>query len=316
MGISRDLVAFVAQEGLVRPSARHSNFRTGVFVVSYAAVLWLAQSAGSTWVWVAAWIALGALLHSGFAAVHEATHGHLYQSRWANRLAGFLWGATVLSNFSLYRAFHLEHHSHTRIEGDPEPQAEFESAAQYALGIPFLGLLFCAQYWATSTLALTGRLPDYARTARQRKAIRRDAVLVLLVTAAFGAAFWTWPMAMVRAWGVPFLVSTVLLTLFTLPEHYGCDRVPDYFRSTRTTLTNPFVRFIFWNNNFHAAHHIYPAVPYNHVGRLHDVTVGQTTHVSRSYTEFHLGLLRSLMRMRASGAAAAPAPSVPSAPDS
>ena len=299
MAISKDLVAFVAEEGLAKASARQTNFRMAVFVGGYAAALAAGWKADSLLVWAAAWVVMAVVLHSGFAAVHEATHGHLYGARWANRLAGFLWGASVLSNFSLYRAFHLEHHSHTRIEGDPEPQTEFDTAVQYLVTVPVAGLLFWAQYLGMSTLSLVGRFPDYARTARQRRAIRRDAALMLGLTLVVAGAAWQWPMAVLKVWGAPFLLSTVLLTLFTLPEHYGCDRVPDYFRSTRTTLTNPVVQFLFWNNNFHAAHHIYPAVPYNNVGRLHDYTVERTTHVSRSYSEFHFGLLRSLVRSRA-----------------
>ena len=308
VAISKDLVAFVAQEGLVRSSARQTSFRTSVFVVGYVAVLATALSVDTLPVWIASWFVLAIVLHSGFAAVHEATHGHLYESRWANRLAGFLWGAAVLQNFSLYRAFHLEHHSHTRTDGDPEPQTEFTSAAQYVFGLPFFGLVFWAQYFGQSVLSLAGVFPDYARTARQRAAIRRDAALILGLAAVGGFAAWQWPMVALKAWFIPFWFSTVLLTLFTLPEHYGCDRVPDYFRSTRTTLTNPVVRFLFWNNNFHAAHHIYPAVPYNHLGRLHDYTVERTTHVSRSYTEFHLGLVRSLMSTPAQAKGTTPAP--------
>ncbi|HEV7888884.1 MAG TPA: fatty acid desaturase [Acidimicrobiales bacterium] len=296
MGISRDLVELVAQEDLARPSAAESNIRTAAMVGAYAAVLATAHAVDRPAVWALAWAAMGALMLGCYAAMHEAIHAHLYAGRRANRIAGLLWGAAVLSNFSVYRAYHLQHHSHTRIEGDPEPHEEFTGPAQYLLYAPVIGLLFWFQLAAASVAGLAGRSPWYARTARQRRAIRVDAAVVQTLTALVAAALWRWPAAVAASWGVPFLVSTTVVSIVTLAEHYGCDKTADPFRATRTTLSNPVVRFLFWNNNFHAAHHIYPAVPYNKVGRLHELTVGRTAYVDRSYTSFHLSLVRSLAR--------------------
>lgn len=294
MGISKELVEFVAEEGLAKPSGLESSIRTAALAGLYAAILVAAAKADTLAVWVVAWAAMGAVMLSCYAAMHEAIHAHLYSSKRANRIAGLLWGAAVLANFSVYRAYHLQHHSHTRIEGDTEPHEDFRGAGQYLFYTPLIGLLFWFQLMGASVASLFGKSPWYARTVRQRRAITVDAAVVTLATLAVAAAAVKWPMAVARAWAIPFLVSTVVVSIVTLPEHYGCDQVPDYFRSTRTTLSNPVVQFLFWNNNFHAAHHIYPAVPYNKVGRLHDFTVGRTTHVARSYTAFHIDLFKDL----------------------
>ncbi|MDQ1438964.1 MAG: hypothetical protein QOK43_2593 [Acidimicrobiaceae bacterium] len=296
MGIAKDVVEFVAEQDLATPSAAESNLRTAALAGLYAAVLAGAAAAHSVVVWALAWVAMGAIMLGCYAAMHEAIHAHLYRSKRANRVAGLLWGAAVLANFSVYRAYHLQHHSHTRIEGDTEPHEAFRGGGQYLFYTPLIGLLFWFQLAGASLASLTGRSPWYARTERQRSAIRTDALAVHGLTLALVAAAFKWPTVVARSWGIPFLVSTVVVSLVTLPEHYGCDQVPDSFRSTRTTLSNPVVRFLFWNNNFHAAHHIYPAVPYNKVGRLHDYTVGRTSFVGRSYTAFHVDLFRSLRR--------------------
>ena len=311
MGISKDLVEFVAEEGLAQPSGAESTVRTVVLAAAYAAILAVATSVDALAVWVVAWLAMGAVMLSCYAAMHEAIHAHLYSSRRANRVAGLMWGAAVLANFSVYRAYHLQHHSHTRIEGDTEPHEDFKGAGQYLFYTPLIGLLFWFQIAAAGVASLFGKSPWYARTERQRKAIQVDAIVVGVATLAMAAAAVKWPMIVARAWAIPFLVSTVVVSIVTLPEHYGCDRVPDYFRSTRTTLSNPVLQFLFWNNNFHAAHHIYPAVPYNKVGKLHDYTIGRTTHVARSYTAFHLGLFRELFKKSRSVEAEAQVPAAP-----
>ena len=296
MGISKDLVEFVVEEGLAKPSGVESNVRTAVLAGAYLAILAVAASVDVLAVWAVAWVAMGAVMLACYAAMHEAIHAHLYSSRRVNRIAGLLWGTAVLANFSVYRAYHLQHHSHTRIEGDTEPHEDFRGAGQYLFFLPLIGLLFWFQIAGASAASLVGKSPWYARTDRQRRAIRVDAAVVTVATLAVAAAAVKWPMLVARVWGIPFLVSTVVTSIVALPEHYGCDRVPDYFRSTRTTLSNPVLQFLFWNNNFHAAHHIYPAVPYNRIGKLHDYTVERTTHVARSYTEFHVGLFRDLYK--------------------
>lgn len=308
MGISKDLVEFVAEEGLAKPSGLESNARTLVLAGAYAGILAAATRADTLAVWVVAWAAMGAVMLSCYAAMHEAIHAHLYSSKRANRVAGLLWGAAVLANFSVYRAYHLQHHSHTRIEGDTEPHEDYRGAGQYLFYTPLIGLLFWFQLGAASVASLAGKSPWYARTERQRKAIRLDAAVVGLATLAIAAAAVKWPMVVARSWAIPFLVSTVVVSIVTLPEHYGCDQVPDYFRSTRTTLSNPVLQFLFWNNNFHAAHHIYPAVPYNKVGKLHDYTIDRTSYVSRSYTAFHIDLFRSLYKKSRSDEAEAQTP--------
>ena len=311
MGISKDLVEFVAEEGLAKPSGAESTVRTVVLAGAYAAILAVAVSVDAPAVWAAAWVAMGAVMLSCYAAMHEAIHNHLYSSKRVNRVAGMVWGAAVLANFSVYRAYHLQHHSHTRIEGDTEPHEDYKGAGQYLFYTPLIGLLFWLQIAGTSIASLFGKSPWYARTERQRREIRVNGAVVTAMTLAVAAAAVKWPMIVAKAWAIPFLVSTVVVAVVTLPEHYGCDRVPDYFRSTRTTLSNPVLQFLFWNNNFHAAHHIYPAVPYNKVGKLHDYTVGRTAYVSRSYTAFHLELFRELFKKSRAAESEAQAPAAP-----
>jgi Fatty acid desaturase len=51
--------------------------------------------------------------------------------------------------------------------------------------------------------------------------------------------------------------------MLRIAEHTGMEEGPDPLTNTRTTLTNPLIRFLYWNMPYHAAHHLAPsgAVP-------------------------------------------------------
>ena len=52
-------------------------------------------------------------------------------------------------------------------------------------------------------------------------------------------------------------------TLTHVPQHIGMEPdVADWRRSTRTYLAGPFVRFFYWNMNYHVEHHMFAAVPF------------------------------------------------------
>ena len=53
-------------------------------------------------------------------------------------------------------------------------------------------------------------------------------------------------------------------------QHTGLqDKVPDYRLCCRTILLNPFLRFLYWQMNYHTEHHMYAAVPCYNLGKLH-----------------------------------------------
>ena len=295
MPIPRDVIDFVAEHNLAAPSARRTNSRTAVVVATYAGAAWVGFTLDSLPVWILAWLVQAFILNGAAAAMHEAVHGNLYRSKAANRVAGVLWANAVLMNFSLYRAYHLQHHAHTRSDGDPEPQEEFGAAWQYVLGMLLLGYLFIGGLWVTSLRAVLGTSPWYARTQARVRDIRVDGAVLLAFQAGVVIAAVLAPGIVLRLWLAPALiVLTGIAAVTALPEHYLCARVPDVFQSTRTTLSNPLFRYYFWNTNYHAGHHLYPGVPFHAAPRLHDRIADRIANIDRSYTSFHVGLLRTL----------------------
>jgi fatty acid desaturase len=77
-----------------------------------------------------------------------------------------------------------------------------------------------------------------------------------------------------------------------LAEHTGCEMSSDTYANTRTTITNPVVRFFAWNMPYHVEHHAYPAIPFHSLPRAHEHLRGAERTVSPGY----LSATRSIFR--------------------
>jgi fatty acid desaturase len=105
----------------------------------------------------------------------------------------------------------------------------------------------------------------------KRRIPRRWALFVLLghatILAVSLALHW---------WMVPVVVTLApyygawLHFLCNQTQHIGLsNNVEDYRLCCRTFLPNPFVRFLYWQMNYHIEHHMYVGVPCYYLGRLH-----------------------------------------------
>lgn len=298
LAVPSDVRALVETSRLQTSTLRPTVVRTALIVAAYGIGTALGFAAGQPLVWVGVWCVQAVILNGALSASHEGVHGNLAARPAVNRAFAEFWSTAVLLNFSLYRAYHLEHHRRTRLEGDPEPQTEFKALWQYLLALPFIGVGTVVQMLVTSMASLVGRFPGYVRTARQRRAIRTDAVWILAVT----AATVTWAVASPRtfllAWGLPILVSSPVFSLTVLPEHYGLPHVPDPLEATRSTRSNRLFSYFYWENNLHASHHLLPGVPYHRQEALSEALGDRVVNRSPSYVQWHLGLVRDLRRAR------------------
>jgi fatty acid desaturase len=240
------------------------------------------------------------VLVGSFAAMHEATHGLMFRSARANRVAGLLWGSTILVNASMYRAFHFDHHANTTVEGDPEGTIRFDRLWQYLLGLPVGGAVFVADLLRRSlVVAAGGRGPAYVRTAKQRHDIRVNAVVLVAVVSGVVVAAIAAPALVFQLWLAPWLVFVFVTTpVFALPEHYGCEQGTNPYTNTRTVRSNALVRLVVWNANYHAAHHMLSSVPAHHLPALDAHIGGDIDRTVPSYTRFHVEVVRSLAGRR------------------
>jgi len=105
-----------------------------------------------------------------------------------------------------------------------------------------------------------------------------------------------WPQQVLLGYWCPLVLYFPMVFFTSIPEHYGCDEGSDLLRNTRSLSSNFLYRYVFWNGNYHAEHHVYPAVPSYNLPRLHALIGNHFKCQERSYVLFHLKVIRGLLQ--------------------
>jgi fatty acid desaturase len=132
-------------------------------------------------------------------------------------------------------------------------------------------------------------IPQVRRSIRLQFAVYGVVILVSL------AAGHGW--LLVWAWLLPLALGQPLLRFFLLAEHSGCEFCADGTRNTRTTLTNPLVRWLMWNMPFHAEHHLFPSLPFHALPQAHQWIGPKIDHCDPGYLAVHRQLLQNLRKL-------------------
>jgi fatty acid desaturase len=292
----------VAAEHLARPRTLASAGHLAVAWCAGAALAVLVVRVPSLLVRLPAWWAMAWLLVGNGAVAHECVHGHLFASRRASRLVGTVAAASLLLPWSAYRAFHLEHHAHTASAGDPEgTPLTFGSFGQYLVTVLSIGPGFLALLWADACRVAVGRSARRGdRWAAGDRTLTRwtvaSAAVLLPVAALVAATHWR---VLLVAWVAPLaLALLVCLPAVLVPEHAGAEPSADPLLVTRTVRSSRLLRWAYWQNNRHAAHHLLPAAVPQAMGSLDAVLapVAPEGWAARGYARWHLATAAGLLR--------------------
>jgi len=235
-----------------------------------------------TWGWIAAcFVAYAMVPHwavvvGGIAIVsgrqlalavlmHEGAHWLLLPDRRANdRVSNWLCAYPLLFDTAAYRKIHLQHHKHTGTDRDPD--------LGLAAPFPITSASF-ARKIARDLSGITG-LKRYAfllSTWSWRTRPFWGFVLTngLLLTALWAAGIWE---AYLLLWLLPSATClSLVLRLRSIAEHAVVPDQTDPIRQTRTTLTNPLVRFFIAPHHvgYHLEHHLYMYIPHYRLAKTH-----------------------------------------------
>ncbi len=236
-----------------------------------AGTLLIAGTDGTLWLWPAM-LFQGVVLIFLFAPLHESIHGTAFKSRRLNQAVARVAGFLLLLPADYFRLFHFAHHRHTQ---DPERDPELATPKPKALG-QWAWHVSGAPYWLGNGKAMLkhalGRVDTDFIPENQKAAIVREARWHLLIYALLAAgSLAIGSDALLIYWVVPVLLGQPFLRLYLLAEHTLCPLVPDMYANTRTTFTNPLLRFLCWNMCFHVEHHAYPGLPFHALPKAHEV---------------------------------------------
>lgn len=213
--------------------------------------------------------------------MHEAAHGTLFRTKWANDVLTDVLCARVMgTDVARYRKHHLAHHSHTGTERDPDlglAWAEPVTRASLArkllrdvfgvaglkrlLGLVLIDAGVLEYNVGGDAVRAPWRCVGVHAASLVRKGLPAFVTNALLFTAlaATGHAwlYATWAIAWLTTYGL-------FLRVRSIAEHACMDRTNDPFRNTRTTRASWLARLTVapLHVNFHLAHHLLPTVPW------------------------------------------------------
>lgn len=248
--------------------------------------------------WIAALPAqllLGIALTFLFAPLHESIHRTAFKSRGLNDAFALVAGAILIIGPRWFRAFHLEHHRHTQIEGkDPELDGKrIASRAGYLWHITGMPNWIALIRGLITRAAGQVDAPYLEGRAGPRTITEARGYLVFYAALA-AASIASESTVILTYWVIPMLLGQPFLRLYLLAEHVGCPLEPDMFRNTRTTLTHPLIRFLAWNMPYHVEHHAFMAVPFHRLPEAHARFRDRIAVLEPGYIAYHRALWGTL----------------------
>jgi fatty acid desaturase len=220
------------------------------------------------------WVVLPFLLHGVlvnylYGGQHELSHSTVFRTRRLNEIFGRLIGFILITPRD---ADQIQHFAHLRLRQLWRRDGEL-FRDPFTLGSYLLRLSGIA-YWrvnvATLFLYAAGTVNEPYIKGEGRGIVIREArwhlagysliALVSLVTGSWAAILY---------WLAPLLLTKPAHQLQNLIEHVGLPHSDDIFENTRSTRTDPLMRWMCWNMQYHTAHHAFPSVPCYRLRALH-----------------------------------------------
>ncbi|GAB5471112.1 MAG: fatty acid desaturase family protein [Rhodospirillales bacterium] len=266
----------------------------------------VALTAGTLWLRIPALLLYGTVIVLTFAPLHECSHGTAFKTRWINYAVGYAIATLTFRPFLYFKYRHAAHHTYTQhADRDPDIVPFPSSYADYLAQI--LGAGFWPKLLGTLWRGSTGSfnedeksfLPESVR-AQVANEIRVQCLLylsVLLLSLYFESTL------VLTYWLIPRILGEPVLRAIRMAEHTGTAESPNLLANTRTTLTNPLLRLLYWNMPYHAEHHLASSVPFHALGRMHQQVAPHLQCVTRGYPAVHAEILRSIRRQKKTKAA-------------
>ena len=242
-----------------------------------------------TWPWVVAAVYLHCSFYGFFGGGtggHELAHKSMFKSRWLNDLFIRVNGFLTWFNFVHFRHSHAKHHQYTT-------HHDLDLEVMLPLNFRWHHWLYGFTCNPKSFTVLFPRLFRQCFGRRREVILRSEWDRTLFSTSdpeevrrlvrwsrvlLFGHTALALIFVLSGNWLLLFLVTLAPFfarwfgILTHVPQHIGMEPdVADWRRSTRTYLAGPFVRFFYWNMNYHVEHHMFAAVPFYNLPKLRKV---------------------------------------------
>ncbi len=284
--------------------------------VAHVAFEWLCifgAMALCQWHWhpllyVAAVMWIGARQHALAVLMHDGAHYRILRSRrWNDVLSETLLAWPLFVTMRSYRRTHFAHHRHVNTSDDPDwlrkqgGEWRFPKSWRDLLGMLLadaLALNTIQTFAFVLALSRTGGgdLKSAARPAAVRKEHLYVACRLAYTVALIGGLAWAGLLVpFLIYWMVPLLTwFKMILRVRSIAEHFAVEN-DHVYTATRTTYPSWFERlFVASKNvNYHLDHHLYPAVPFYRLPKLHALLMESAPFREKAHcTRTYWGVLR------------------------
>lgn len=273
--------------------------RLVMLITLYITLSYLGVSLNNVIAWLPIWGLQGILLSCSLVVVHDCAHYTFFKKKLACRILGGLWGSILWVNYSLYRCLHLEHHKYTNVPGDTQRARVYKNNLHYLLSI--LHFKFIYRFIELSVKAIFNNHVYCAKSKKIRLAIKIDSILLLSILLIEIIIFTLYPIKFIHLYILPMIFYLIITFFLTTAEHAGCDLTCDKTLNVRSIKSNFIFRLLFWNFNFHAEHHAYPAIPSANLAKVHKLIGSSFPYIEQSYIKLHIKLFAKLVKRMNNG---------------
>ena len=233
-------------------------------------------------------VALAAYVHSMFvgfvgmgAAVHELSHGTAFKRKWLNSLFFRLFAFLTWNSYFHFKESHKRHHQWTSYDTldfenptNPVPFTAWSVVQWFTFDFSYFKMLI----WTNIQHALGNTDVDFffwcpliRKDDIRTKSLVRWARFMIIGHIVLDTLFilsGLWILAVTLSLS-PFIAS-FLIHACHAHQHTGLNRnVPDWRVNAYSAEFGPLMSFLYWNMNYHAEHHMYAAVPFYNLKKLH-----------------------------------------------
>lgn len=241
------------------------------------------------------------------AAIHELSHGTVFKTKFWNEFFIKLFSFISWTNYVHFRTSHNLHHQYTvhkDLDGEVVLPQKFPPLNWLIIfTINPAGIYYLIKNHILFSL---GKLPtDWDRTifpekdkANRRTMFNWSRFILIGHTILIGLCIVLGEWILIPIALIPFYCCW-LATLCGFPQHAGLpSSVPDFRRCCRTMKLNPISAYFYWNMHYHVEHHMYAAVPFYKLPRLHKLIAHDCPPPCRSMGEAWRELLTIQKRQK------------------
>lgn len=256
--------------------------------------------------YLASVLVIGARIHALAVLTHDATHYRFLKSKkWNDLITNYVTMYWIFSSIENYRANHLKHHAHLNTEGDPDwvvklGKKDFtfpKSKREFLTTLASYLLLYKGLMDAIWFLQRFKKLGNEKTVSFFTKLPKLVFYLILFTYLTVFGAWWYF----LIYWIVPYLSTFFMIQYIrSVAEHFGDLAYDHDHTSSRCIIPTPLERFLIAPHHvgYHLDHHLFPAVPFYNLPKLHAFLMEQEAFSSNAHITYGYatGLLDEISR--------------------